>query len=149
MNDYPENDEYIRFVASYEGKLKREFSLETARSVENAKKALNDIFELRKQKIVFKALRDFQRNNSSEEGLAGKEKELYTGLIRLLSTVGELTKTSASESEEARVEVLKDIPAFVGLDSQNYGPYKAGDVVGFNGKQAEFLNRKGVVKIIT
>lgn len=140
-------DEYLDFLAQAEARLKEQFSLDGARALENAGKSLQDVFELRKQKIVFKALKDYQTGSVNTDSLASKEKELYTGLIKLFSTTSELAKKQSPNAVD--VQVLTDIPAFVGLDAKTYGPFKAGQTIQLDAKQAAFLNKKGVVQVTT
>lgn len=137
-------DQYAKLASEMDDRLRRTFSLEEAKAAENAKKSLHDIFELRKQKIFFKALKDFQAEKVSGHGLAGKEKELYTGLVKLLSST---VIDERPKSRDVEVEVLADMPAFVGLDAKPYGPFKAGQTVFLNVQQAVLLGKKGVVKV--
>ncbi len=147
-----EDDFYLRYaawVAEMEESLKKSFSLDGAKVLENSKGVLSELFELRKQKIFFKALKDFRKGTVSSTGLSGQEKELYTGLVTLLSQYQLATQPAATPPQDAEVEVVSDVPAFVGFDAQPYGPFKAGQKATLPRKQAEFLERKGVVKVIT
>ncbi|HLD76376.1 MAG TPA: hypothetical protein VI874_05115 [Candidatus Norongarragalinales archaeon] len=140
-------DAYQELIQNGEDRLKSQFGLESAKTLENARKALSDVFELRKQKIFFKALRDFQTGRVTSDGLAGKEKELYTGLIKLLSSA--VLNPKALPIQGVTVEVLADLPAFVGLDAKAYGPYKTGETVCLNAQQAGLLSKKGVVRVLS
>jgi len=147
-----EDDFYPRYVAwltELESQVKKQFSLEGVQTLENSRRALMDLFELRKQKLFFKALKDFRKGAVSATGLSGQEKELYTGLITLLSQyqLALAPRTDASDSD-VEVEVLADVPAFVGFDAQTYGPLKTGQRARLPKKQAEFLSRKGILKVI-
>lgn len=147
-----EDDFYPRYVAwltELESQVKKQFSLEGVQTLENARRALTDLFELRKQKLFFKALKDFRKGAVSSTGLSGQEKELYTGLITLLSQYQLVLAPNPDPSQgDVLVEVLSDVPAFVGFDAQTYGPFKTGQHARLPRKQADFLSRKGILKVI-
>lgn len=147
-----EDDFYSRYSAwlsEMDAQVKRSFSLEGAYILENARRALSDLFELRKQKLFFKALKDFRKGAVSSTGLSGQEKELYTRLITLLSQYQLALDPSLHASEnDVSVELLCDVPAFVGFDAQTYGPFKTGQSTRLPKKQADFLASKGVVKVV-
>ncbi|MDP2717641.1 MAG: hypothetical protein Q8P02_02775 [Candidatus Micrarchaeota archaeon] len=139
---------YLSFLADLEANVRSEFSLEAAKELENAKKALFDLFGLRTQKIFFRALKDFRSGRVDTNGLSGKEKELYTGLITLLSK-HQLRVPNGAPPAEVSVEAVLDVPAFVGFDAKPYGPYKPGDIARLPKKQADLLQRKGLVKVVS
>ncbi len=140
---------YVAWLAELEAHVKKQFTLEGVQTLENARRALMDLFELRKQKLFFKARKDFRKGAVSSTGLSGQEKELYTGLITLLSQYQlALAPQPSPSDEDVAVEVLADVPAFVGFDAQTYGPLKAGQHARLPRRQADFLSRKGVLKVI-
>lgn len=139
---------YALWLSQLEAHVREQFSLEAAKELESARKILHDVFTLRAQKIFFKALRDFRAGRVDAAGLSSQEKELYTGLVTLLSR-HQLGASAPSATGELQVDVVTDVPAFVGFDAQPYGPFKSGERVMLPRKQAEFLQRKGVVKVIS
>ncbi len=140
---------YSAWLAELESHVTRQFSLEGAQTLENSRRALSDLFELRKQKLFFKALKDFRKGAVSSTGLSGQEKELYTGLITLLSQYQlALNQGPPASENDVPVELICDVPAFVGFDAQTYGPFKAGQNIRLPRKQADFLARKGILKVI-
>ncbi|MBI4360906.1 DNA replication complex GINS family protein [Candidatus Micrarchaeota archaeon] len=139
---------YASWLSELEQNVRERFSLEAAKELESARKILNDVFTLRAQKIFFKALRDFRAGRVDAAGLSEQEKELYTGLVTLLSR-HQLGASIPSVNGELQVDIVADVPAFVGFDAQPYGPFRPGQRVVLPRKQAEFLQRKGVVKVIS
>lgn len=139
---------YVAWLAELEAQVIRQFSLAGAQTLENSRRSLADLFELRKQKVFFKALKDFRKGAVSSSGLSGQEKELYTGLITLLSQYQLALAPSLTPADSVPVEVLLDVPAFVGFDAQTYGPYAVGQHATLPRKQAEFLARKGLLKVM-
>ncbi len=139
---------YLAWVGDLDRNVRAAFSLEAAKELENAKKALSDLFGLRTQKVFFKALKDFRSGRVDTQGLSGQEKELYTGLVTLLSKHA-LRVPDFAPSTEVSVEAVLDVPAFVGFDARKYGPLKPGEVAVLPKKQAEFLERKGLVKVVS
>lgn len=139
---------YASWLLELEQNVRERFSLEAAKELESARKVLYDVFSLRAQKIFFKALRDFRAGRVDTSGLSEQEKELYTGLITLLSK-HQLRASASLVSGDLQVDVVSDVPAFVGFDAQPYGPFKPGQRVVLPKKQAEFLQRQGVVKVVS
>ncbi len=52
-------------------------------------------------------------------------------------------KGRVTVSEEIKIEMLKDVPAFVGIDLNKYGPWKKGDVLSVPEKIAQALIKTG------
>jgi len=154
--------EYREWMAKQEEALKTGFSLEGARTCDNASRVLQEIVALRQQKILLKALRDMRAGEVSSDGLAREEKQLYTSAVKLLtefecSLVG---RTVAPEGGGVKCEplpdgflsvrILADIPeAFVGSDGKEYGPFTASQVVRLSRDQALSLVHRKVAEEVS
>jgi len=120
---------------------------------ENAKKLLEDIINRREKKIVLSALRTM-RGELPPKSLTESEQRFFDGIVFSLKQFREKIKEESMSFDEIvqqkiddtkklvddmnseikmenkkMVKMLEDMPAFVGSDSNSYGPFKKGDVV--------------------
>lgn len=116
----------------------KDFSIEEARDFANLKKMVEEIFLLRQRKILNMALLSSRGNNDSKLALAGPELKTFSSVVALLEkhqqTVEEMfrahatPKTTGEKSKEldlVEVRILKEVPAFIGTDMKEYGPFSA------------------------
>jgi DNA replication initiation complex subunit (GINS family) len=122
--------------------------------VENAKKLLEDIINRRQRKLVMSALRTI-RGELPPSNLTNPEREFFDKIVVLLKSYREnideklkgIEKVVEEKIEETKeiikdlkepelkiegkkiLKILTDIPRFVGVDMQPYGPLKTGDVI--------------------
>ncbi|MBS3061099.1 MAG: DNA replication complex GINS family protein [Candidatus Diapherotrites archaeon] len=135
----------------------KEFSLEEARDFANLKKMVEEIFLFRQKKILSLALVS-SRNGSDmmDEHLGRQEQKLFGDVLELLNEhksllgtlFGEKSAASSSAKESAglntlSLKILKEVPAFIGTDMKEYGPFSSGETVKLPNKVAKlFLDRK-------
>ncbi len=142
-----ERDKYLKSLES--------FSLEEARDFANLKKMVETIFLFRQKKILSLALVSSRGNSEIEEKIAAQEQKLYSNVLSALSEqrslldsmFGDPTKKSgavrSSDLNTLSIKILKEVPAFIGTDMQEYGPFAEGAVVSLPNKVAKlFLDRK-------
>ena len=120
-------DSYRGLVAEQRQRLTAEFSLEGANAYESTRKILLDIVRRREQKILLRAMHDYEAGTIGGEGLAAEEKGLYKSLITLISAyrpamVGEPASRTVAEktavappASTVQVRLLVDVPRFVGI----------------------------------
>ena len=158
-----DHDFYAK-VADLLNRLKAEigtgFSLQKVREYENALKVAMDIYEVREQKILLRALRA-ARGKNNLTGLADIEKILYDNLVKEITTrevefeksLGaeqRKVETATSETTDApkqkdigrKLKILLDVPQFVGADGEKQGPFKPGEVVYLPDKEGELLIKR-------
>lgn len=134
------------------------------RELENSMKLARDVFEKREQKLVMKALRSVRTKEYNEEHMTEEEKVLYKSLVEAIrgnrkffdkvllgdyafkAPTDTLIKENGNNVVLARVR--KEIPVFVGSDTKEYGPYKAGDVVKLPRAEAELLSKQNLVEVM-
>jgi DNA replication initiation complex subunit (GINS family) len=75
------------------------------------------------------------------EGLLEKEKNLYRSLATFLRSIEEHKKV-----EKRLIMVSAKIPAFVGVDGLEYGPFEPGDIVLIHEEDFQTLKKEGLVK---
>ncbi len=137
--------------------LNKNFSLADAKEFENTLKVLRDIFTMREQKMLLRALAvaGGARDGSA---LTAEEKEAFDKVVFVLSEKNkwfegllEGRERAAEEERDARagagrsampVRFLVPMPAYVGSDGKNYGPFKAGELTELPEAEANLLVRR-------
>lgn len=113
---------------------------------ENAKRTALALNRLRKQKILVRTLGRISESELS--AMSEKEREYYQKIV-------DLNKVEQKRYEERvflapqpkkkdiksikKIKILKDIPAYRGADSKDYGPYSEGQVIEVAQKEAEWM----------
>ena len=133
----------------------RNFSTSKARDFTNLKKMTEEIFAMRARKILGSALVASRTGEPSEDRMASQEKKLYREMLsslekhnRILGDVfsDKTSKDSERDLNTLLVEILSDIPEFVGTDMKEYGPYKKGSAVKLPVKIAKLLLSQKLVE---
>lgn len=136
--------------------MEGEFALEKAKEYENAVKVIRDIYEVREQKILFRALRG-AKGGDGISGVAREESEMYGKVKGAISECEALFEKSLGgnsvKKEERKAEktpeirqlkALADVPQFVGVDGVKYGPFRKDEAFSVPQKVAELLLRRKV-----
>ncbi len=134
------------------------------RELENTAKLAREVFEKREQKLVMKALRSVRTKEYDEERMTPEERVLFKALVEAIRSnrtafdgvmLGDykfstpkdtLIKENGNKVVLARVR--REIPVFVGSDTKEYGPYKAGDVIKLPRAEADLLSKQGLVEVM-
>ncbi|VVC71924.1 Uncharacterised protein [uncultured archaeon] len=147
------------------------FMLEKAREYENALKVAKDIYAVREQKILLRALRAAKGTNSVS-GLADEEREAFEKVKHALvesdasfdSIIGtdglpkgeagseaaarpkveEAPNADAPAEQGKKIRVSNPIPQFVGLGGGRHGPFKPGEVVFLPEKESDLLVKRNL-----
>lgn len=125
----------------------KNFSSSSAREFTNLKRIIEEIFLMREKKILNKALIASHTNEYSSEKMAKQEKDFFAKLLRVLEDYDSCCTVLFGEKEKKKsmstVEILKDIPTFVGTDMKEYGPFEKGQKVELPLKVSKlFIGRK-------
>ncbi len=116
----------------------RDVTSSSARGFSNLKKIIEQIFSLREKKLLNKALIASRTGELENGQMASQERETLKQLLRVLNTHqrfldGILNNASAKAAKEEKkavaIKVLRSVPAFVGSDMQEYGPFEKDNVV--------------------
>lgn len=115
----------------------KDFSMGKARGFTNMKKMVEEIFMMREKKILSRALIASRTEEVTKRNMASQEEALFESVMCSLEKHNSLLEElfSAAEKKDSSrkglntlpVRILSDIPAFVGADMKEYGPYKKGD----------------------
>ena len=125
---------------------------EEMRKFQNIKKMLEEISSIRLKKILRKAIVALGDEEYEVFELEEKENEIFLKLVSVLREYRALWLSAGKEKkpkrEESTVKVkfLSSIPAFVGQDLKEYGPFKEGDVANLPRSLASILLAKGLAK---
>lgn len=150
-------DKYNAYSRELRSRLEKSFSIEAAKALENTERVLRDVFEQRKQKIFFKALRDVKNESIDSTGLARQEKQLYTSIITLLKSFDSVlfqperqeTTQMPAKPNSVEVEMLVDLPEIASVDSGSpIGPFKKGQKAEMSERQASLLAKRGAARIL-
>lgn len=125
----------------------KDFSSNSTREFTNMKRIVEEIFLMRKKKILNKALIASHTSDANLENLAKEEKEFFKKLLKIIEEYNyhyiNLFGKKESKNSLNKVKILKDVPTFVGTDMKEYGPFKEGDEVLLPEKVAKlFITRK-------
>jgi len=123
-------------------------ALEKAQDVSNIERMAREIIQIREKKIVNKALQASFGAEPDVTNLCDQEKKLYEALTKTFQSYKKEIDAlfALPESEEKQkdlnmvsVQIIQDVPAFVGTDLKEYGPFKKGQIVKLPSKTAELL----------
>ncbi|MGQ9460010.1 MAG: DNA replication complex subunit Gins51 [Candidatus Bathyarchaeaceae archaeon] len=149
---YAKLADYVRRIRE-EGRMLDEKTIKAKlmnREFENAKKMVEELVQLRHDKILAKVA---ARKTVSREVLAEEEK-LYGEVFPLTEAYQTLLKdilqgrSTRIEKEEKPKKMLvrfvQEIPAIVGSDMKTYGPFKPEDIATLPIENARILIKQGV-----
>ena len=134
----------------------KDLSSTKARDFTNLKKMVEEIFTLREKKVLNKVLVASRTGDRGEEHMASQEKRLFNDLLVLMEKHNRILGgvfsddsrgDSGKDLNTLSVEVLSDIPVFVGGDMNEYGPFEKGIVVSLPLKIAKLLSAKKLVEV--
>ncbi|MBS3069143.1 DNA replication complex GINS family protein [Candidatus Micrarchaeota archaeon] len=139
-----------RQAAHNEGEMER-------REFDNIIRIVKDMSGLRRQKILFRAVRSGQKHET--EGMTVQEHELYDRLCTILSDEGkwlenvcngEVTVDAQEQSMASvkKVKLLKEMPEYKGSDNLTYGPFRAGEEAALPASEADWLVRGKFAQVL-
>jgi len=122
--------------------------------IENAKKLVSELLDLRFNKMIAAAEQDVQMPANC---LTKEDKTIYSAEVEVAKIFDKMKRsvtdgrrfdaTVRIEQAKTRTMLLrfiKEIPAVIGTDMKTYGPFKVEDVAALPMENAEALIRQGV-----
>jgi len=110
--------------------------------VKNAEMLLEDIYNRRENKLINQAIIT-TRTDIPPKNVLEQEKEFFESLVNALRTQrGMILNTLLKKDKEEKLVTVKfteDIPEFVGIDLNKYGPYKKEEKAKIPKENAELL----------
>jgi DNA replication factor GINS len=123
----------------------KSFSSSKARDFANLKKIVEEVFSIREKKLLSRALVASRNGEEAAGKIALQEKKTFKELLAVLNKhraflrqAFEPEKKKAA-GEKLLLKILKEVPAFVGPDMQEYGPFKNDESVSLPPRVAELL----------
>ena len=118
-----------------------------AKSFSNLRKIIGEIFSIREKKLLNKALIASRTGDIENERMALQEKETLKELLAVLNRHQEIldgifngrAKQASKAGEKVSLKVVQDVPAFMGADMKEYGPFARDRVVSVPEKIASLL----------
>jgi len=128
---------------------------------------IEDIYNLREQRIVLGAIRAQRADVGAPENMTPREKEMYEevacvlrkhrrGLVKVEkpgegekeNVEGEKEEIVGEETANGRIKIrlVQPLPAIICTDLRHYGPFKKGDVVEIPQENAKILIRHGMAE---
>lgn len=133
----------------------KDFSSTKARDFSNIKKMVEEVFAIRAKKLLGKALVASRTKDFDEAHMAIQEKGMFRELVLLLERHNRLLEEVFSDSRGSgekdlntlSVEILSDVPGFVGVDMKEYGPFEKGTIVSLPLKIVKLLSARKLVVV--
>ena len=135
----------------------KDFSSTKSRDFSNMKKMVEEIFALRAKKILNKALVASRTGDSSDERIATQERKMFKDMLSLLQKHNKMLAEifsdasfkggSGKDLNNLSVEILSDVPAFVGTDMKEYGPFRKGSSIDLPVKIAKLLSARKLAEV--
>ncbi|VVC02631.1 Uncharacterised protein [Candidatus Burarchaeum australiense] len=150
-------------------KLNRNFSLADAKEFENVLKVLRDIFAMREQKMMLRAVavasgaRDGSALSPEEKTSFDKIVEVLEERKRELDELFEGRKGAAEKTDREEngagmgaekkggplsVKLLVPMPEYMGADGRKYGPFKPGEKAELPELEANLLVRRRAAEVV-
>lgn len=125
-------------------KTKSKSDPQALKELENSRKLAIALIQLRRQKIVLRAI---SAQEAKVMGANEREQQFYEQMRSLCEKQDDWLKTTISPKLPTtqtvqsikKIKILKDIPAYAGADSKEYGPYSQGDEVSLPQNEAQWM----------
>jgi DNA replication initiation complex subunit (GINS family) len=132
-----------------------DIAIKNKKKLDNAVSSFRDLLRIRKKKILNLAFVASQVGISKKdfENLMAFEKDLFEELVKSLERAekNQNADMSGSVKDERRhrlVRFLEDVPEFLGVDGNDVGPFKSGEVANLESEIVEILSKDKKVELI-
>jgi DNA replication factor GINS len=117
--------------------------------VENAKHLLEDILKARELKLLVASV-GMASNREAPENMLPEERKFLEAVAGMIKDFRSRRLELSKEEPENRSNVafLEDLPAFVGTDMKEYGPFRKGDMASLPEDVANLLVEKSAARRI-
>jgi hypothetical protein len=111
--------------------------------LDSAKNTLQDLMEIRERKVLLSALFG-SRTGVVPENMLPVEREFFDRIVSVIKEFMQRKEEGLNHAPPmSTVKSLEDIPAFVGVDMKNYGPFAKGEAATMPQENARLLMKKG------
>ena len=150
--------EYFREKKEFLGKeddLFSDVAIKNKKKLDNAVSSFRDLLRIRKKKILNLAFVASQVGISKKdfENLLVFEKDLFEELVKALERAeknqsADMSGSVKDERKHRLVRFLEDVPAFLGLDGNDVGPFAKGEVANLEVEIVGVLEKDKRVEVI-
>jgi DNA replication factor GINS len=143
-------EDFFEEVKKYLEKKSKLVRTESDRwELDSIKRRLRTIFEMRERKIINAAL-SYVRSGEIPQNMIPEEKKFFDSVVENIKKFQREREERFEEKKEKKlmVTILSEVPAFVGTNLQNYGPFKRGDITTLPEPNANLLIEKRVAERI-
>jgi len=134
-------------VKNYIEKKSQISGKEEAWEIDSAKRIVQDLLDIRERKILSLAL-SFTRSGVTSDNMAPEEEEFFDTIVKNIKEFQKKRRISI-EGEPIKMDsvaFLEQLPEFVGIDMNSYGPFRKGDVANLPEENAKLLVEKRVAR---
>lgn len=136
-------------VKSYLEKKRSVSNRKVAIEAKSAERLVKDIFNRRERK-VFNLSIIAARTNIPPENLTEEEQVFFDQILSVLKSRREnILSSLLMKSPEEKTDLIvfkEDVPAFVGADMKNYGPFKKGNIAKLPDENKKILLEQNVAE---
>lgn len=125
------------------------------RKLHNIKGMLNDIIYLREKKIINRAILKTKTDEDDTKNMTAEEQKMYIKITNILQSYQKQVKdcfdneSKLEKQKTVKMQMLQEVPKFIGTDMQEYGPYKEGEELELIESIAKIFIKKGIGKDLT
>lgn len=138
-----------------EDDLFSDIAIKNKKKLDNAVSSFRDLLRIRKKKILNLAFVASQVGISKKdfENLLSFEKELFEELVKALERAeknqnADMNGDSASDVKHRLVRFLEEVPEFLGLDGEEVGPFRKGEIANLDSEIVEILKKDNRIEVI-
>ena len=138
-----------------EDDLFSDMAIKNKKKLDNAVSSFRDLLRIRKKKILNLAFVASQVGISKKdfENLLAFEKELFEELVKALekaekNQVADMSGSVSNERKHKLVRFLEEVPAFLGFDGGDVGPFSKGEVANLESEIVDILSKDKKVETL-
>jgi len=150
--------EYFREKKEFlnkENDLFSDMAIKNKKKLENALSSFRDLFRIRKKKILNLAFVASEVGISKKdfENLLGFEKDLFEEVVKRLERAEkelneDMSGVQKVEEKHRLVRFLEDVPEFLGVEGEEVGPFKKGEIANLENEIVEILEKDKRVEVL-
>ncbi len=144
LTKLPEN--FFEKVSAYLEQKKKMEDRKASLEVKNVERLVENIFDLRERKILNQAIITV-RTKIPPQNLTQEEEKFFEEVVKILKERREKFFGLKKEKKKM-VRFKEDVPEFVGMDGETYGPFKKGEEGEIPIENFEILVKRGLVEEI-
>ena len=140
-------DEFFEDAKLYIDNKSKVGSKDDPWEIDNAKRLLQDLMEMRERKVLTLALY-YVRSGVSPNNMLADELDFFNSVASALKSFQSRKKEMVEGKPENRwlLAMQEDVPEFLDLKLRKHGPYKKGDVATVSEEHAKLLVAKGMAR---